>query len=98
MAGHRAAFAHVRGGVGGVAGQDHPATMPAAEFDPFDRPEVDLVVALQAGEVGRDRPAEALEPLPEPYHAAWRIVEAFPAQAGAAGAPVLDRDQAEERG
>ena len=74
--------------------------MPAAEFDPFDRPEVDLVVALQAGEVGRDRPAEALEPLPEPFHAAGRrIVEAFPAQAGEpVGAPVLDRDQAEERG
>jgi hypothetical protein len=84
--------------VGGVADQNRPAGVPAAEVDPFDRPEVDLVVALQAGEVGRDRPAEAAEPLPEPFQAAGRrIVEAFPGQAGEpVGSPVLDRDQADK--
>lgn len=85
------------GGVGGVAGQDHAAGVPAAEFNPFNRPEVNLVVALQGGEVGRDWAAEALEPLPEPFQAAGRrIVGALPVQAGEpVGAPVTDRDQAE---
>lgn len=83
--------------MGGVADEDHPAGVPGVEFDPFDRADVELLIALQGGEVRRDRPAEAGEAAPEPFQPSRQgVVEALGVDAGEAVRPAADRDQPEE--
>jgi hypothetical protein len=56
--------------MGGVADEDDLAVAPAAGLHPFDGAEVQLLIVLEGGQVGRDRAAEAGEPPPEPFQAA----------------------------
>jgi hypothetical protein len=96
--GHGAAFAHVwRAGMGGVADEQDPAGVPAVQVDGLDRPEMDLLVAGQGGEVAGNQRSEAVEVLAEPVQAPrGRVVERFAVQAGEpVGVPAAHRDQPE---
>jgi hypothetical protein len=42
-----------------VSNQDHPATIAFVELDPFNRPNVELLISLQRCEILRSRPAES---------------------------------------
>ena len=45
--GHTASLAHVRwAGMSSIPHQDHPAAIPLVELDPFNRPNVELLITL----------------------------------------------------
>jgi hypothetical protein len=77
---HTASLSHVwRAGVSGVPNQHHAAAIPLVELDPFNRPNVDLFIRLQSGEIRRNRPAESHKAASEAFEASHeRVLETVP--------------------
>ena len=42
-----------------IPNKNHPATIPLIELDPFNRPNVELLITLQGSEICRNRLAES---------------------------------------
>jgi hypothetical protein len=62
-----------------IPNQDHPATVPLVELDPFNRPNDELFIALQGSEIRRNRFAESSKAASEALEASHKgVLEAYP--------------------
>jgi hypothetical protein len=50
-----------------IPNEDYPAAIPLVELDPFDRLNMQLLIALQGSEIRRNRPAESNEAASEAF-------------------------------
>ena len=57
-----------------VTNEDHAASMPSVDFDPFDRPKMKLLIVLYRAEIGRDRRGKFGESPTEPFEAPLKRV------------------------
>jgi hypothetical protein len=82
----------------GVANEDDPAMMPQLDIDPFDRPDMELLIVFQGSEVLWDWPAEIGEAASESFEAAGeRVLEPFQVNGSEAVCAALSHwDQSEE--
>jgi hypothetical protein len=61
-----------------IANKHNSATIPRLDVDPFNRPDTELLIALQGSEILRNRPLEFGEAASEPVEASdERVLEAF---------------------
>jgi hypothetical protein len=56
-----------------IPNQDHPASVPLVDLDPFDRPNDELFIALQGSEIQRNRLAEASKAASEALEASHEL-------------------------
>jgi hypothetical protein len=54
-------------GVRSIPNQDHPTAIPHVEFDPLNRPNVELLVMLQGSEIRWNRLAESIKAASEAF-------------------------------
>src|SRR5262249_6122053 len=72
---HATALAHHWGArMGGVADEQDATAEPLLKLQPFDRPTMDLLVALELSEILPDRSAEPGEAMTQPFEAALHCI------------------------
>jgi hypothetical protein len=83
--------------MGGVADEHDATTVPLFDFQPFDRCEMNLLVAVQSGQIILHESAEggeaAVKPVASPFH---RIVTTGLCDIGKTVSAVPDRADTEE--
>jgi hypothetical protein len=84
--------------MGSIPNQDHPPAIPLVELDPFNRPNVKLLIRLQTSEIRRNRRAESHKAASEAFEASHEgVLEAAPVDGSKTiGIALAHRDHPEE--